>query len=426
LVLDFSVAFFTDVYVSEILDKPIIDRYGRRAGLILDLVIGPGVHYPCILKLVIKVNGQLAEVAIDELSLFNRFITTMGVSEDELKPYGASPEDILIKKHILDKQILDVNGAKVVRVNDVKLGEIEGSICVSGIDVGLNGILRRIDGGKFIQKLCGVFRVPVKEQIINWHFLQSVDPNLKNLTLTVARRQLSDLHPSDLAAILTEMPPGQSEQLLWSLDEELAGETLHELPMDVREKILKGLDKEKTADILEEMPPDEAADILGDMPEEESKELLSLMEPEDALEVGNLLGYEEDTAGGLMTSEFLDFPPDITVETAIADIRLLAPEIDFIYYIYVIDEEDHLLGVLSLKKLLTSPFTMKLEEIMTQPVKAVYLDSEQKEIADIISKYDFIAIPVLGEEGKLKGVITVDDIFDLLVPNPTRRRRGTY
>lgn len=420
-------AFFTDVYVSEILDKPIIDRYGRRTGVILDLVIGPGVLYPCILKLLVKVDVQLAEVPIDELTLFNRFLTTMSISEDELKPYIPSADDILIKKHILDKQILDVNGAKVVRVNDVKLGEIEGSICVSGIDVGLDGILRRIDGGRTIQKILGLLHVPVKEQIINWHFLQSVDPYLKNLTLTVARRQLSDLHPSDLAAILKEMPPGQSEQLLSSIDEELAGEALHELPMDVREKILKELDKEKTADILEEMPPDEAADILGDMSEETSKELLSLMEPDEAREVSDLLGYEEDTAGGLMTSEFLDFPPDITVETAIADIRLLAPEIDFIYYIYVIDEEDHLLGVLSLKKLLTSPFTVKLEEIMTTPVKSVYLDSEQREIADIISKYDFIAIPVLDEEDKLKGVITVDDIFDLLVPNPTRRRRrGSY
>lgn len=419
-------AFFTDVYVSEIIDKPIIDRYGRKAGVILDLVIGPGLHYPCILKLLVKVNGKMAQVLIEELNLFNRFITTMNVSEDELKPYVPGADDILIKKHILDKQILDVNGAKVVRVNDVKLGEIEGSICVSGIDVGLNGILRRIDGGATIGKILALMRVPVKEQIINWHFLQSVDPYLKNLTLTVARRQLSDLHPSDLAAILKEMPPGQSEQLLSSIDEELAGEALHELPMDVRGKILKELDKEKTADILEEMPPDEAADILGDMSEETSTELLSLMEPEEAQEVRDLLEYEEDTAGGLMTSEFLDFPPDITVETAIADIRLLAPEIDFIYYIYVIDEEDHLLGVLSLKKLLISPFTVKLEEIMTTPVKSVHLDSEQREIADIISKYDFIAIPVLDEEDKLKGVITVDDIFDLLVPNPTRRRRGSY
>jgi len=419
-------AFFTEVYVSEIINKPIIDRYGRKAGMIVDLVIGPGVHYPCILKLLVKVNDRLAEVSVDELNLFNRFITTTNVSKEELRTYAPMADDILIKKHILDKQILDVNGAKVVRVNDVKLGEIEGSICVSGIDVGLNGILRRIDGGKLIQKLLSLFRVPVKEQIINWHFLQSVDPYVKNLTLTVARRQLSELHPSDLAAILTEMPPGQGEQILSSIDEELAGETLHELPMDVREKILKELDKEKTADILEEMPPDEAADILGDMPEEESKELLSLMEPEDALEVGNLLGYEEDTAGGLMTSEFLDFPPHLTVETAIAEIRLLAPEVDFIYYTYVTDEEDHLVGVVSLKKLLTSPFNAKLEEIMTKKVKAVRLDSEQREIADIISKYDFIAIPVLDEEDKLKGVITVDDIFDLLVPNPTRRRRRSY
>ncbi len=168
---------------------------------------------------------------------------------------------------------------------------------------------------------------------------------------------------------------------------------------------------------------DEAADILGDMPEEDSQELLSLMEKDEAKEVQDLLNYEDDTAGGLMTSEFLDFPPEATIDEAMASIRLLVPDVEFIYYIYVVDGEDHLLGVITIKKLLTSPLYITLGEIMTKNVKCVHLDTERKEIAEMISKYDIIAVPVLDDEEKIRGVITVDDIIDLFVPNPTRRRK---
>ena len=416
-------AYLTEVYASEVLTKDVIDQYGRKAGVLWDLLIGPGTVYPFILKLIVKANGELMGVDIQNLHLFNKFIITIKMEEDGLNPYQYQEGDILVKKHVLDKQILDINGAKVVRVNDVKLGESDGTMCILGIDVGLNGILRRIDAGRAIQKALTVLKKPLKDQIINWTYLQSVDLHLKNLTLTVARRQLSRMHPSDLAAILTEIPPERGEELLSEVSEELAGEALHELHEDVREKILKEMDKEKISDILEEMPPDEAADILGDMPEETSEELLSMMEHEDAQEVKDLLEYEDDTAGGLMTSEFLEFPPDMTIGEVLANIRLLSPEVDFIYYIYVVDKEGRLLGVLSLKHLLTNPYDVKLEEIMTKNVKFARADHEEKEVADAFSKYDFIALPVLDQEHKLKGVITIDDIFDLLVPNPTRRRR---
>ena len=416
-------AIITDVYFSEILRKQIIDQYGRKVGILWDLAIVPGVKYPSVIELILKNKNQLFEVPVENLHLFNKFVITVNLTEKPPHHYTHKEGDILIKKHILDKQILDINGAKVVRVNDLKLGEGDGSICIIGIDVGINGILRRIDGGQLVLKTLSAFKKPIKEHIIGWNYLQTIDPDLSNLTLNVARKQLSELHPSDLAQILTEIPPEEGTALLSSVDEELAGEALHEVSTEVREKILKEMDKEMISDILEEMPPDEAADILGDMSEETSQELLSMMEKEDAMEVKDLLSYEEDTAGGLMTIEFLDFLPDTTVDETMTNIRLLVPDVEFIYYIYVVDQEDHLLGVITLKKLLTSPLDAKLEDIMTQKVKYVHLDTERKEIAEIISKYDIIAIPVLDEEEKLMGVITVDDIIDLLVPNPTRRRK---
>lgn len=416
-------AYITDVYLSEILNKEVVDMYGRKVGILSDLSIVPGTEYPCVTKLILKKGRQRTHLPVEFLQLFNRSVITVDVSEVTPQLYTMEQGDILVKKHILDKQILDVNGAKVVRVNDLKLGEGDGNVCVIGIDVGLNGILRRIDGGKLIQKTLAALNRPIKENIIGWGYLQTMDPQLRHLTLNVAKKQLAELHPSDLAQILTEIAPEEGTEILSSVDEELAGEALHEVSTEVREKILKEMDKETISDILEEMPPDEAADILGDMPEETSEELLSMMEKEEAMEVKDLLSYEEDTAGGLMTTEFLDFPPDMTIGDTMADIRLLVPDVEFIYYIYVVDDDDHLLGVVTLKKLLTNPLNKTLREVMTQNVKSVHLDMGRREIAEIISKYDFIAIPVVDDDKKIRGVITVDDIIDLLVPNPTRRRK---
>jgi len=416
-------AYVADVYLSEVLRKDVIDQYGKKVGALWDMAIVPGAKSPSVVKLIIKSRKRLYEFPIDYLNLFNRYVITVNTTESMLRPYELKEEDILIKKHILDKQILDVNGAKIVRVNDLKLGESDGARCIMGIDVGLNGILRRIDGGKAVQNTFAFLNKPIKEHIIDWGFLQTIDPDLRNLTLNVARKQLGELHPSDLAQILTEIPPEQGTEILSSVDDELAGEALHEVSAEVREKILKEMDKEDISDILEEMPPDEAADLLGDMPEETSQELLSLMETEDAAEVKDLLSYEDDTAGGLMTTELLDFAPDATVDEVLTNMRLLVPDVEFIYYIYVVDEEDHLLGVVSLRRILTSPLDMRLSDLMTQNMKYVHLDADMKEIAQLISKYDLIAVPVLDEEKKIRGVITVDDIIDLYVPNPTRRRK---
>lgn len=415
--------YITDVYLSEVLKKDVIDQHGKKIGKLWDLVTVPGTRFPYVIKLVLKNRKQLFDVSVADIHLFNRLVITLNLSDKPLSFYKYKEGDILIKRHILDKQILDINGAKVVRVNDLKLGESDGNICITGIDVGLNGILRRIDGGRVVQNIFALLNKPIKEHIIDWNFLQTIDPHLSNLTLNIARKHLGKLHPSDLAQILSEIPPEEGTLLLSSIDEELAGEALHEVSAEIREKIFEEMDKERISDILEEMPPDEAADILGDMPEEDSEELLSLMESEEATEVKDLLSYEEDTAGGLMTSEFLDFPPDMTVDDVFTNIRLLAPDVEFIYYVYVVDEEDHLLGVITLKKLLTSPLYARLEDIMTQNVKFVSIEAERKDIAEIISKYDFIAIPVVGEDRKIKGVITVDDIIDLLVPNPIRKKK---
>jgi Mg2+ transporter MgtE len=204
---------------------------------------------------------------------------------------------------------------------------------------------------------------------------------------------------------------------------ETAAEALHELEPSVQADIIDDLGKEKASDILEQMPPDEAADVLGDLPEEKAEELILLMEHEEAQEVKELLEHEEDTAGGLMTTEYLAFPPDMTVDDAIRELRLEAPDAETVYYLYITDDQERLLGVLSLKDLILARPEMSLRDIMKSQVKTLSLDSEQKDVAEFISKYNLLAAPVVDEHQVLHGIVTVDDVVDFLLPPASRRKR---
>ena len=179
----------------------------------------------------------------------------------------------------------------------------------------------------------------------------------------------------------------------------------------------------KASELLESMPPDEAADILGNLPEERAQQLIKLMEKEEAEDVQELMEHEEDTAGGLMTNEFLAFPPDMTVEEAIKELRLAAPDVETIYYLYVIDESEQLKGVLSLKNLILARPEKRLEEIMKAPAKTVALDAEEKDVAEFISKYNYLAAPVVDENNVMHGIVTVDDVLAYLLPTASQKKR---
>jgi magnesium transporter len=415
--------FAEEIFVSDVQKKPVLDQMGEEIGRLKDIIVSGKEALPAVISLVVASGRTIYVIPWYLINLFNKRVISVNSSRNNLKESSLSANDILLCRDILDKQIVDINGAKLVRVNDLELGDVKGHLCLVAADIGFRGILRRLGIEARGEKLASLFKYKLPQKLIGWHYLQSVEPKLTRLTLTVSRQKVARIHPADLAEIISEVSQKERTALFGSMDVETAAEALHELEPHVQADIIDDMSKELASDILEQMPPDEAADVLGDLPEDKAQELINLMEKEEAEEVQELLEHEEDTAGGLMTTEYLTFPPDMTVEEAIKELRLEAPDVETIYYIYILDLNEKVLGVISLKNLILAHPRTLLGDIMKSPVKTVPLDADENEVAEFISKYNLLAAPVVDEIGVLRGIVTVDDVVEFLLPTASRRKR---
>ncbi len=414
--------FAGEIFVSEVYKKSVLDQTGEEIGRLKDVIIGVGEPFPAVTAIVVQ-DRETYVLPWDMVNLFNRRVISVNARVKNLVPTSVSPTDILIFRDLLDKQIVDINGAKLVRVNDLELSEVKGRLCLVAADIGLRGILRRFGIERQGQKFVSLFQYNLPHKLIAWNYVQTIEPKLTRLTLRVSRQKVASLHPADLAQIISEVSQRERTAIFGSLDVDTAAEALHELEPQVQADIIHGMSQERASDILERMPPDEAADVLGDLPEAKANELIKLMEKEEAEDVQELLEHEEDTAGGLMTTEYLAFPPEMTVEEAVKEMRLEAPDVETIYYLYIIDPQEHVLGVLSLKNLILASPQSRLEEIMTKPVKTLTLDTGQKDVAELISKYNLLAAPIVDENNVMRGIVTVDDVVDFLLPPASRKKR---
>jgi Mg/Co/Ni transporter MgtE len=289
------------------------------------------------------------------------------------------------------------------------------------VDVGFGGLLRRLGYEGFWSLL----QKDVPQIEIGWQFVNTLEANASRLTLSVARDQMADLHPADLAEILANIPRHTIKTVLFALDNETAGEALHELDPELRTQIINQLDSEQASDILEEMSPDEAADVLGDLTEEKAQELLGLMNKDEAGEIQELMEHEKNTAGGLMTNEFWVVNTTMTVGEALEDLSRCAGEIETIFYAYVLDADEHLLGVVGLRELLITAKTQLIGALMTEQIKTVTVEDEPEEVLALLAKYNLIAIPVIDQERRMVGVVTIDDVVELFLPYALKRRRHT-
>ncbi len=414
--------FAGEIFVSEVFKKPVLDQTGEEIGRLKDIIVGVGEAFPAVTALVVA-GKETYILPWDIINLFNRRVISVTALGKNLVSSVFSSTDILICRDLLDKQIVDINGAKLVRVNDLELADVKGRLCLVAADIGLRGLLRRLGLEKRGEKFLALFRYQLQHKLISWNYVQTIEPKLNRLKLTVSRQKVSGLHPADLAQIISEVSQKERSAIFGSLDVDTAAEALHELEPQVQADIIHDMSKERASDILERMPPDEAADVLGDLPEAKAQELINLMEREEAEDVQELLEHEEDTAGGLMTTEYLAFPPDITVEDAIKELRLEAPDVETIYYLYVVDNQEHVVGVISLKKLILASPKARLDEIMVKPVKTLPLDAEKNEVAEFVSKYNLLAAPVVEENNIMRGIVTVDDVVDFLLPPASRKKR---
>ena len=415
--------FFGELFVSEILKKPVLDPKGEELGRVNDLIVVKGEPLPKVTSIILLKKKRFFNLPWNDLNIFNKRILSAKIYSDHLQPYQFTEEDLLIVRDIFDKQIVDVNGAKVVRVNDVKLEGFKSVAILIAVDVGMRGILRRLGverGGEDFMKL---FKKHLAYNLISWNYIQPIEAKLSTVSLTVPRQMVSEIHPADIAEIISQLSRQEGASFFKGLEIETAAEALSELEPDVQSSIISGLETHKAADIIEEMPPDEAADVLSDLPVDKAKEILEQIDQEEAEDIQELLSHEEDSAGGLMTNEFIAYPPDISVQKAIDQFRTDGEEVETVYYIYVIDKEEKLLGVFSLRDLLLASPDAKLSEIMYTKLVTVTPDADEEEVAEIISKYNLFALPVIDNEGCLLGIVSIDDAIDRILPPAAKRKR---
>ncbi len=409
---------FGELFISEVIKKPVFDPKGEITGKLKDIIIVKGDPLPRVSAIVIEKKKQLFKIRWEQINLFNKRIISTSLIANLLEPYAFSEEDLLAVRDILDKQIVDVYGAKVVRANDIKLEGYDEDAVVIAVDVGMRGILRRLNMERISESFLNLLHARMSHNLIGWNYIQPLKPKLKTIALTVPRQMVSELHPADIAEIISKVPKDEGAHLFKDLDVETAAEALSELHPEKQAYIINSIDTEKAADIIEEMPPDDAADVLSDLPAEKAKEILEHIEKEESEDIQELLVHEKDTAGGLMTSEFISYPPNISVKEAIERFKKDAGEIETVYYIYV-DENEKLIGVTSLRDLFIAEPSARLAEIMETKLIKVSKNDDVEIVAEMMSKYDLIAIPVVDEEGHILGIVAVDDIIDVMEKEAT-------
>ena len=414
---------FGELFVSDLLKRPVLDPKGEELGKVRDIVMIKGDPFPKVSALIVERKKKYFYLPWNELNIFNRKIISAGVYSDQIPSYAYNETDLLIVRDIFDKQIVDANGAKVVRVNDVKLEGFDSEAVLAAVDVGMRGIMRRLGIERGGEDMMRLFKRNLAHNLISWNYIQPLEPKLTKISLTVPRQMVSELHPADIADIISQVSRKEGASFFQGLDVETAAEALSELEPDVQAAIITGMDTDSAADIIEEMPPDDAADVLSDLPVDKAKEILEQIDKDEAEDIQELLSHEEDTAGGLMTNEFIAYRPDLLVSEALEKFRTDAEEVEAVYYLYITDAEEKIKGVISLRDLLLAPLDARLSDIMKTKLKMVSPSTDEIEVAEIVSKYNLVAVPVVDDEGYLLGIVTIDDIVDRILPPAAKRKR---
>lgn len=414
---------FSEMFVSELIGDPVVDRIQETVGRVKDIIITLGDVFPKITALLVVVN-QLDKkeervLLIEEIDLIGKQFISTRTTRDRIPWAKLREGEVLLLRDVMDQQVVDLEGARVIRVNDLQLAKVDQDVRLIAADVGLKGMLRRLGLLGIGTWLMRLFRQEVSEKLIGWDHVQ----NLSGGRVAIPNKTLTDIHPADVAQIISQLKIDDKNAFMSTLSDKTAAEALHELEPMLAAVLINNLDTKKALGLIERMPLDEVADILGDLPVEKTEQILRLMKVKKAAQIRELLKHKDETAGGLMTTEFVSLPQNLTVEQVIQRLRETAPAAETIYYLYIVDGEDHLVGVLSMRSLIVSPPEKAISEIMIKEPITVSPDVNQREVASYISKYNLLAIPVVDADQKLLGIVTVDDVMDFILPPISRRKR---
>lgn len=405
-------------FLSEIMKKSVIDLEGNKIGKFKDFIVSVKRSYPIVEAVSISTSRKnIINVSWKNVEYINQDIK-LNVKSEDIKEYQMKKLDIKLVDEVMDKQVVDVEGKKIRRINDLQLSATNGHYRLIGVDISVKGILRRLG----IEKIAKGLGIKLQEDYIAWKDIDIVESDVTRLKLKVPEYNLKKLHPADIAEIVDQLNVNDSITILNSLDEEVAADAIEEISPERQVCLIEEMDSERAADILDEMSPDDAADLIGDLSDDKAQELLELMDPEESKDVKQLLEYPEDTAGGIMTTEFVVVPEEFTARETLNRLRKIAEDVESIYYIYVISKTKDLVGVISLRELLLAKPEQKIIEFMHRDIIAVDVMEDQHEVAKKIAKYNLLAVPVVKNENKLKGVVTVDDAIDIVLPTAWKKR----
>ena len=411
------------LFASEFIGKPVADVDGKRIGKLKDLLAShPGdVPHPKLVAIEVKQKGETIFIPMNDVAALISLAIPLKKKISEITPYIPQPDDLHLVRDVLDKQIIDTDGMRVVRVNDLELTRVNGSIYVANVDISGVGLIRRLGLGSLADRLTAHPRASDLPSIISWDNIELLSGD-QPMRLKVPSSKMAELHPADLAEILSDLTRLEGSKILDTLDIETLADTLEEVEPDFQASLIESMSDDRVADVLEEMAPDEAADLLAELPQDRKRELLKLMEDDEAEDVRKLLTYPEDTAGGIMNTEYFIVPSHFSAAQVLERLRETAPEAETIYYIYVADLDEHLLGVFSLRQLVLAQPDAQVTDFMEKRVITVEITDSQENCAQVVSKYNLLAVPVVDEQKRIQGIVTADDALDKIIPTAWKKR----
>src|SRR3989454_9220093 len=404
--------------LTELIGAAVFDAAGTRCGRVRELAMIPQEDRARVAMLIVRTKSGDRMLPSSSITSIEASVRS-DVSCSEWATSDGSEGWLLLGRDLLDQQVIDVFGRKVVRVNDVdlhqELVQNRPVLKVGSVDVGPRGAIRRLLKGVVPAVALNALLKKIPPREIPWDFVDLIETDpARRVKLKISHERLAKLHPADIADIVEELAPDEREAVFETLDEEVAAEALEEVEPKVQKAIVESLDSERAAEIVEEMEPDAAADLLADLPQDRTEEILVQMEPEERKEVTELLEFKENTAAGRMTTEYLALPLNATVHDAIETLRNFEGGVETVSTIYLLDEKGRLAGAVPLAKLVLAEQNTPLISLKQEPLISCHAGAGEKEVAELFDKYNLLTLPVVDDDGKLTGVITSDDVISLL------------
>jgi len=404
--------------LTELLGAPVFDTAGRPCGRVRELVLAPQEDRARVAMFVVRTRqGDRMLPCAAVYSINGGIRTASPVSE--WAPRDASEGLFFLERDLLDQQVIDVFGRKVVRVNDVDLHQDSNAqhpvLRVGSVDVGARGAVRRLLKGVVPLPALQLLLRKIPPRTIPWDFVDLIETDpARRVKLKISHERLARLHPADIADIVEDLAPDEREAVFETLDEDVAADALEEVEPKVQKAIIESLDSDRVADIVEEMQPDAAADLLADLPEERTSEILQEMAPQEREEMVELMEFEEDTAAGRMNTDYLALPVTASAHDAIESLRHFEGGVETVSTVYLVDSQGTLVGAVPLVNLVLAKPDQPLLSLVQEPLISTHAGADEKEVAELFDKYNLMALPVVDDNKRLTGVITSDDIISLL------------